>query len=183
MRRTLAASLLLAVALTGCELQPTAPVEAPEASLARGKKNSTSRVAHTVLFQGDVLSAPMPDVMLYPDAPLSNLVIPTASLTLPVTPDLIGCGPVGGNWAPFEGNWTGYLVLTSDKSKATMNFVTSNAEGTTVWMSVEGAATTRTVGATTTLTFTDVTAVIKKDEYPLVIIFPCASFSIAATRQ
>jgi hypothetical protein len=185
MRRILAALLLAAGITAGCDLDPTVPGTTPapgEARLSK-KKSKTSTTPHTLQFSTDITSEPIPNVMLDPNSPLTNVAHSTTPITLPDVLELLGCGAEGGNWTPYAGNWTGYLALTGDGSTATLNFTAYAADGTPFWLSVDGAATTQKVGTATVLTFTDVTAMAKLDQEPLVIIFPCVTFSITATPQ
>ena len=183
MKRILAATLLfLAPAVGGCE-RPTSPPSAVAPGEAQlGKRAATSsQVPYTIQFSGDIESAPIA-VTASATNPLYNLSSPVTPIVLPDLPDLAGCGIDGGNWSPYAGSWSGQLALTGDGTTATMNFVAYSPTGIPFWLSVKGAATTTTVGTTTVLTFSNVSAMAKMDQYPLVVIFPCTSFSIPATR-
>lgn len=184
MRSILAVSLLLVSALTGCDFEPTGATGTAQVGEGQlGKKPSkSSRTPHTIQFSDDIGSAPV-SVMLYANDPFQDLSSPTTPLVLPVSPELLGCGLTGGNWSPYEGEWTGYLVVDKESTGTTLTFWSSDADGTPFVLAAEGAATTQTVGNATVLTFTDVQVTAKKDESPLVIIQPCATFSITAVPQ
>ena len=191
MRGLLAAMLIAAGALTSCDLEPTNPGAAPapnEAQLAKKPKNSggstSSKTPHVLQFATDITSAPIADVMMYASAPFSDVAHPTTPITLPDVLELVGCGLTqGGNWTPYAGNWSGYLALTGDGSTATLNYTAYAADGTPFWLSVSGATTTQKVETSTVLTFTDVTAIAKLDQEPLIVIMPCTTFSMTATPQ
>jgi hypothetical protein len=180
MKRLLALSLLI-VAVAGCEPRLTEP--GPAASTGEfAKKGATSAaVPHTIQFSGDIVSGPI-SVMASSASPLTGVVSSVTPITLPDLPDLAGCGIGGGNWGGYSGNWTGYLALSGDGRTSTLNYTAYASDGTPFWLSVKGATTTQQVGTSTVLAFTNVTAMAKMDRDPLVIILPCASFHITATR-
>ena len=180
MRRILAVTLLLAGGLGGCDFEATESLRSRPSDAPSEKRASTStRVPHTITFSGDILSGPV-TVTTSASNPFANLGSPTTPLTLPVTPELLGCGETGGNWSPYAGNWTGYLVIEGGASSSTLTFWARDPDGIPFVIGFEAASTTQKIGDATVLSFTDVQVMAKKDQLPLVIIRPCASFSITA---
>ena len=182
MRRILAVSLLLAGVVGGCDFEPTGSTGSSRPAEARfGKKSTTStKVPHVIQFSQDVGGGPV-TAMLTAGNPFANFVSPTTTLVLPATPELLGCGASGGSWGPYAGTWTGYLAIEGGGTSSTLTFYSSDSFGTPFVMAVTAATTVQKVGSSTVLTFSNASMIAKQDKFPLVIIRPCATFSITAT--
>ena len=183
---TTAAIFLLAVA-AGCgyrALAPTPVGAGASASLSPlGATASSSTTLYKLTFTGDIQSGPLGPIALNPNNPWRGVSIGNATLTLPVSTDLAGCGLDRTNWGGDAGIWMGGLVIQQRGDFTHLGFQVSVNGSVTLNLAVnDPSATSSASGVQFFLKFFNAKAYLGASS-PDPAADPCVTFTVTATPQ
>ena len=182
-RMKLVAAISLAALAAACAdrtLAPT-PIEtgaSPSVLAAKGGGSNT----YTLRFSGDITSGSLGPVALNPNNPWRGISIGNATLTLPVSTDLAGCGSDGTNWGGNAGIWTGDLVIQQRGDFTHLGFQVSVGGSITLNLAVNDPGTSSASGGQFFLKFVNAKAYVGATS-PDPAADPCVTFTVTATPQ